>query len=197
MTDQLVFSLLLGPECFWLVLQKVSHRNRIWREECEVLSIALLLRVPQPCTGRAQKGCFWLAAGCLQAPAAFHPAVGGGWHGGCGLKAWVVVQGWRGSRAGAGCGGSPVMDHASPAAAAVCLLPLRSTSRFMPPSSPLLTGIRVALHSSCLFKRQKSPFLPPFLKNWDSWVLESFGLPSAMLPLQHPFYIIAAARSIL
>lgn len=68
MTDQLAFSLLLGPECFWLVLQKVSRRNRIWREECEVLSIALLLRVPQPCTGRAQKGCFWLAAGCLQAP---------------------------------------------------------------------------------------------------------------------------------
>lgn len=68
MTDQLVFSLLLGPECFWLVLQKVSRRNRIWREECEVLSIVLLLRVPQPCTGRAQKGCFWLAAGCLQAP---------------------------------------------------------------------------------------------------------------------------------
>lgn len=143
-----------------------------------MLSVALLLRVPQSCTGRAQKGCFWLAAGCLHAPGTFHPGVppaGGGWHGGCALlllkSVWPEGMGCcvrmkakqRPSQAllqsppfscpGAGCGGSPVMDHASPAAAAVCLRPLRSTSRFTLPSSPLLSDIRVALHSSCLFKR--------------------------------------------
>lgn len=60
MTDQLVFSLLLGLVWFWLVLHRMPHRNRIRREKWEVASVALQLFVPVLCR-RLKRAVSWPA----------------------------------------------------------------------------------------------------------------------------------------